>query len=389
VYEHDLFCKNSFIYEYLYNFGLNIFDFRRIFLYTVIILRVRIKDIAKIAGVSSGTVDRVIHKRGEVSEETRKKVQVILNKSDYQPDIVARALTSKKTYLFSAIMPVSANGNDFWQAPKAGIDKAFGEIERFGIKINSYLFNQFDRDSFAAKAFDLLADHPDGILFAPVFLDDSIKFIRECQLRNIPVVLFNSNIEEANANSYIGQDAIQSGYLAARLLKYGLRSPADVLIINLAARKDNYHHVILRENGFRKYFENYPDTGIKLHTIDTNHSSDEKLIEELKHSFSVLQVKGIFVTNSRVFKVADFLKSNQIKGIHLIGYDLLPANIAALKNNTIGFLISQRPGEQAYKGIITLFNLAVLKKNPDPVQYMPIDIISNENIDYYDYKNKL
>jgi LacI family transcriptional regulator len=351
-------------------------------------LSVRIKDIARLAGVSPGTVDRVIHNRGEVSDETRKKVQSILNKSDYHPDIVARALTSKKTYLFSVIMPVSANGNDFWQIPVSGIDKAFGEIERFGIKINQYLFNQFDRDSFAAKAFDLLADHPDGILFAPVFLDDSLKFIRECQLRMIPVALFNSNIEEANANSYIGQNAAQSGYLAARLLHYGLKSPADVLIINLAARKDNYNHIIRRENGFRKYFDEHPENGITLHSIDTNHSSDEKLVEELNISFSQLNVKGIFVTNSRVYKVAAYLQENNIRGIHLIGYDLLPPNVLALKNDFIDFLINQRPEEQAYKGILTLFNIAVLKKKQEPFQYMPIDILSKENIDYYDYKNK-
>jgi LacI family transcriptional regulator len=351
-------------------------------------LSIRIKDIAILAGVSTGTVDRVLHNRGEVSEETRKKVQSILNKSDYQPDIVARALSSKKTYLFSVIMPVSANGNDFWQAPDAGIDKAFGEIERFGIRINRYLFNQFDRESFAAKAFDLLADRPDGILFAPVFLDDSIKFIRECQLRNIPVALFNSNIEEANPNSYIGQDAFQSGYLAGRLLNYGICSDADVLIINLAARKDNYNHVILRENGFRKYFEEHPRSSVSLHTIDTNHSSDEKLIRELDNAFKTLRIRGVFVTNSRVFKVAEYLENRKIPGIQLIGYDLLPPNIGALKNGTIDFLISQRPGEQAYKGIITLFSLAVLKKNVDRIQYMPIDIICKENIEYYNYNNK-
>ncbi len=351
-------------------------------------MRIRIKDIAKLAEVSVGTVDRVIHNRGEVSEATRKKVQSILNKSDYHPDIVARALTSKKTYRFSVIMPVAANGNDFWQAPESGINKAINEIEHFGIKINRYLFNQFDRESFEAKASDLLSERQDGILFAPVFLDDSIKFIEECRLRNIPVALFNSNIEEANANCYIGQDAMQSGFLAARLMHYGMSFAADVLIINLASRKDNYNHIILRENGFRSYFDVNPNTGIRLHTIDTNQASDEKLISELKRSFSEMNVKGIFVTNSRVFKVASYLQNNDITGIHLIGYDLLPANIEALNNNTIQFLISQRPGEQAYKGIISLFNMVVLKKNTDSVQFMPIDIICKENINFYDYKSK-
>ena len=74
---------------------------------TPIYLKVRIKDIARLAGVSTGTVDRVIHDSGEVSEKTRNKVGIILQELDYKPDILARTLASKKTYLFAVLMPVS------------------------------------------------------------------------------------------------------------------------------------------------------------------------------------------------------------------------------------------------------------------------------------------
>ena len=49
---------------------------------------IRIVDIAKMAGVSVGTVDRVIHNRGRVSEENRKKVQTILEMVHYQPNLM-------------------------------------------------------------------------------------------------------------------------------------------------------------------------------------------------------------------------------------------------------------------------------------------------------------
>lgn len=64
---------------------------------------IRIVDIAKMAGVSVGTVDRVIHNRGRVSEENRKKVQAILEMVNYQPNLMARSLASKKQYHFIAI----------------------------------------------------------------------------------------------------------------------------------------------------------------------------------------------------------------------------------------------------------------------------------------------
>lgn len=58
--------------------------------------RIRIKDIAKMADVSVGTVDRVIHGRSGVSEASRKRVEEILKQLDYQPNMYASALASNK-----------------------------------------------------------------------------------------------------------------------------------------------------------------------------------------------------------------------------------------------------------------------------------------------------
>ena len=65
----------------------------------------RIKDIAELSGVSTGTVDRILHERGKVSEDARKKVEKILKEIDYQPNLIARSLALKKKYHFNAIQP--------------------------------------------------------------------------------------------------------------------------------------------------------------------------------------------------------------------------------------------------------------------------------------------
>lgn len=66
---------------------------------------IRIVDIAKMAGVSVGTVDRVIHNRGRVSEENRKKVQAILEMVHYQPNLMARSLAvSKSNIIFLRLL---------------------------------------------------------------------------------------------------------------------------------------------------------------------------------------------------------------------------------------------------------------------------------------------
>jgi len=57
------------------------------------------------AGVSIGTVDRVIHNRGEVAEETKLKVQKILEETNYSPNVMAQVLKSKRRFHLVSLLP--------------------------------------------------------------------------------------------------------------------------------------------------------------------------------------------------------------------------------------------------------------------------------------------
>ncbi|MFW5758405.1 MAG: substrate-binding domain-containing protein, partial [Bacteroidota bacterium] len=97
---------------------------------------------------------------------------------------------------------------------------------------------------------------------------------------------------------------------------------------------------------------------------------------------------GVFVTNSKVFLVADFFEKNNIRNVQLIGYDLLDSNIDHLKKGNIRFLIGQKPVDQGYKSLMTLFNALFMKKKIQQDQYLPIDIITKENLDFYLHHKK-
>ncbi len=349
-------------------------------------MKVRIKDIARLAQVSPGTVDRVIHDRGEVSEKTRKKVDKILQELDYKPDILARTLASKKTWLFAVLMPVSVNGNDFWHAPNVGIDRASSEINPFGIIIRRFYFDQFDKESFLAQSEAVQNEAPDAVLFAPIFPAESMDFVNKCTNAGIQVALFNSNIDELVKVCYIGQNALQSGYLGAKLLTYGIPVDGDVLLISLVGKKENHNDIIRRERGFRKFFSDNSALNFNLITVEMRQPTGDELSKKLDSYFGKARVKGIFVANSRVHRVAAYLEEHGLNHVRLIGYDLLPENVDYLRKGLVDFLISQKPEEQGYRGIMTLFNMIILKKEVQKVQYIPIDILTRENIDFYEYR---
>ena len=84
--------------------------------------------------------------------------------------------------------------------------------------------------------------------------------------------------------------------------------------------------------------------------------------KKLDPYFSKARVKGIFVANSRVHRVAAYLEEQGLNHVRLLGYDLLPENVEYLRKGIVDFLISQKPEEQGYRGIMTLFNMIILKK---------------------------
>lgn len=91
----------------------------------------------------------------------------------------------------------------------------------------------------------------------------------------------------------------------------------------------------------------------------------------------------MYVTNSKAFEVAAYLDARQITNVKLVGYDLLERNQQYLEANTIDFLINQNPHGQGYWGIHQLANHLVFHKEIQPIKFLPLDIITKENLDYY------
>lgn len=349
--------------------------------------RVRITDIAQRAQVSVGTVDRVIHNRGEVSVKTRDRVLAIIRELNYEPDILARTLASKKTYRFASLIPEVSSDSEFWAIPAGGLDKALEQVKHFGVVHEKFTFGYFDRNAFRKSADEVLRSKPDGIIISPVFADLAEAFVSQCKEHNIPVVFINANIFNLPKLSFVGQDSFRSGMVAASLINYGLKRNSPVYIVNIISEKGTNMHILSREEGFKRYFSDMPKSNKLLKTINIQGNDLQRIYEVLGENISndATNTKSgsIFVTNSRVFLVAEFLKHMHIKKFRLVGYDLLDVNIAHLQEGTIDFLISQKPFEQGYKSFMSLFDHLVMNKNIPTYQYLPIDIITRENIDYY------
>ena len=348
--------------------------------------RVRIIDIAKKAGVSKGTVDRVIHKRGNVSEKAREKVLQVMEELDYQPNIIASSLAYNRNWKIAALLPKPSE-DPFWQQPQAGIEQAYQSVRDYGVVIQLFNFRDANIKSFKDQSQKILNGNFDAVLVAPIFFNESHEFLNQLNDSGITYALINTYLkrEDSNFLCYIGQDSFHSGVLAAKLLNFGIEDEDAVMVLHLEKAVYNSRHLLEKEQGFQDFFIHHSNRNIQVIKTSFAHPRDTKSFRAfMDFQFkSYPNLKGIFVTTSKLHflkKAMQGLISHKIK---LVGFDLIEPNLIFLQDESIDFLINQNPVKQGYLGIINLVNHLILKKEIKPIQHLPLDVVMKENAEYY------
>ncbi|MBR2228148.1 MAG: LacI family DNA-binding transcriptional regulator, partial [Bacteroidales bacterium] len=108
--------------------------------------KITINDIARRTGLSKGTVDRVLHNRGEVSKKSYAKVMDAIHELGYEPNVFASILAKGGSQLVAILIPTYEKGS-FWELAASGIDKAAEGTGTIGIRIESFGYDQYDIES--------------------------------------------------------------------------------------------------------------------------------------------------------------------------------------------------------------------------------------------------
>lgn len=340
--------------------------------------KLTIKDIAQLAGVSKGTVDRVLHKRGKVSQKALDSINAVLNQIDYEPNLIARNLKNNKIYTISVVLPDPAY-DSYWQPCIKGIEDAMKEFKAFNLSIKAHYFNPEDTKSFIDTNENVLQLKPDAVLLAPLFYHEALTAIENYNKQGILVNAFNNQVPSKEIRNFVGQNLYQSGRVAAKLMEV-ITQNGPIAIIHIDEKFKNAIHMQEKEKGFRNYFlEKKSDQGVT--TLKLKKSTYEtKFSDFLKENPNL---SGIFITTSKAYQVARIINETNNNKISIIGYDLLDQNINYLNSGTIDFLINQNPKQQVYLGICSLVDHFIFGKKITPETLLPIDIVNSENASYY------
>ena len=336
-----------------------------------------VSEIAKIAGVSTGTVDRVMHNRGRVSDETRQKILKIIDENGYKPDPIARFLKKKGDFKIGVLIPSVSEESGYWQEIYDGIAEACqNDYASFGFKLQPYEFKRPDRNSLNEQFKKMSKSDCAAFVIAPVMQEEILFLLSEAKPK-IPYCFVDSSVPGSDPLCSATQNPLSAGFLAAKITRLFSKGEGTFAAIKPFSESFNLNE---RARGFEKYFEQ-TSKGRALQKVARG--AEKKHIYEAVDSLvkECSDLRGVCIVNSEGHFVGERISALGLKEkIAVTGFDLVPANKDAIKDGKIDALISQDPKGQGQAVMKEIYKKIVLQSDAQKIINMPLDIYFKENV---------
>lgn len=342
-----------------------------------------IQQIAELAGVSRGTVDRALNGRGRINPDVAARIEQIANEIGYVPKHRRKegagqnhSLQGKKIGVVTQLSQSS-----FMIKVNQGIMDAAGKLADQGIEVVLRENTSVDEAQQMHSIEELEELGIDALAVMPVDCERVRRKINELsEVRHIPVVTFNTDIVGTRRSCFVGLNNRKSGQAAAGLMGMMMRGKGKVLVItgyfsNSAGSR--------RVDGFVEELKNsFPD--MELVGVQSSFDQTDEVERIIVNSMSVFpELEGIFVASGGQAGVKKaFDKLNLEKRPYVIIYDLTPKNEKALMEGTVDFLIDQEGYEQGYRALSILSDILRWGRQPETEHmYTEINIKTRYNLD--------
>lgn len=309
-----------------------------------------IKDIADIAKVSRGTVDRVLNNRGRVKPEVEVRVRQVAESLGYKPNGAAKTFsTLKKKMRFGILLP--SIGDDFFDEVIQGIEAANEELKDYGFETILHQTSGYDVEKQLKEIDEMLKEGITAFGFLPLVDNRIAQKIDEIVESGIPVVTINSDIENSKRNFYVGTDFRKSGRIAAGLL--GLINPASHVLIITGSSKILSHR--LRYQGFTETI-NRKFPGVKVVDYVECNNADFVAYDTVKEELKANpEIDSVFIIAGGIKGVCEAVELFKERKVKIFCFDSMDYIKNKLKEGRITATICQQAFNQGYEIVKTVF----------------------------------
>ena len=304
-------------------------------------MRPTVNDIAREAGVSLATVDRVLNARRGVRDKTIRAVQEAIDRLGYVRDVAAANLARSRSYRIAFVLPDSQS--QFMQTIVDALETATHQAAATRTEI--LVFGCPEEDPHALAA--LLSTLPDrdvaGVaLMAPEtpVLRDAIRLLR---VSGISVVALVSDLPNTEREHFVGIDNRAAGRTAGVLMGRFLQShPTKVMVL---AQSMLLRESIERRLGFDEILQRDFPKVTALQTLES-HGVPQLLRHVMAEMLShAPDISGIYLLGSGHRTLTQVLQERGLAGrIVVVGHELTPHAAVALQDGSMTAVITQNVG---------------------------------------------
>ena len=338
-----------------------------------------LKEIADLAGVSRGTVDRVLNHRGSVNPQTEKKILEIVQALDYKPNKAGIVLAAQKKNLKLGVVLLGLY-TVFYDDILAGVRDKAAELEGYNCSV---LLRQTEYDlTQQLNAIDeLVSEGINGLAISP-YNDTAVRDkIDALYDQGIPVVTLNTDIENSKRLAYVGCHFYRSGETAGGLMHLMTGGVSgDGVHVGIISGSTNILCHTERIAGFRHVTESYGGIRIveTVNTYDDETESYELTADMLRRH---PEINALYFTAGGVYGgCRAVMDSGRAAQITVITNDMVDTTREFLENGLIAATICQQPFVQGHKPLSILFTYLTTGELPAVENdYVNIDIRIREN----------
>jgi len=337
-----------------------------------------IKEIADLAGVSRGTVDRVLNKRGSVNPQTAEKILEIAQALDYKPNRAGLVLAAQKKNLKLGVI-LFGEGNPFFDDVIAGIRRKEEELACYNCSVIIKRV-AVDTDEQIRAIDELLKEGANGIAISPTNDKRLATKIDEIYEAGIPVVTLNTDIKNSKRLAFVGSNYYQSGATAAGLMR--LMAKNEAVHIGIIAGSSEILCHTERIAGFQHAIEKCEHIKIveTIMNIDDDFVSYDMTSQLLKKH---PEINALFFAAGGVYGgCRSVLAQNRAKDMTIITFDQVDTTKEMIMKDVISATICQEPFVQGSRPLDILFTYLATGELPEQeYNYTAVDIRIKENLD--------
>lgn len=335
-----------------------------------------VNDIARVAGVSLATVDRVLNARPGVRHVTIERVNNAIAQLGYVRDTAAANLARKRFYRLLFILP--ATSNEFVVALERAIDEQGAKLIYQRTALEKISVRPFDPRAICETLDGLDPAQIDGVaVFGPETpsVRDAVKRTRA---RGIAIVALVSDLPSSERDHFVGIDNVAAGRTAAQLMGRFVREEGRILVIT-GSRLARDH--LERRNGFDAVMSaEFP--GLEVVASIEGRDDPELIRELLPDVFDAYpDICGIYSSAAGNPGLIQYLEdTGRNEDLVVVAHELTPGSRIALASGVFDAIISQDTGHLVRSATRLLKATADRAPFDQTQERIRIDIYLRENI---------